>query len=68
MERIDMDIESLIPHRDRMRLIDGVIAVDEERAVTIAHADETWPLYRDGSVDVLVAIELVAQSAALLEG
>lgn len=68
METIDIDIESLIPHRDRMRLLDGVIAVDEERAVTTAHASEAWPLYRDGSVDVLVAIELVAQSAALLEG
>jgi predicted hotdog family 3-hydroxylacyl-ACP dehydratase len=65
---MDMDIEALIPHRDRMRLIGEVLAVDDDRAVTSSAVTEEWPLYRDGSVDVLVAIELVAQTAALLEG
>lgn len=68
MTRMEIDIEALIPHRGRMRLIDGVIDVDDERAVTTATASADWPLYRDGSVDVLVTIELVAQSAALFEG
>lgn len=63
-----MDIETLIPHRGRMRLIDEVLAVDDDRAVTSSAVTEEWPLYRDGSVDVLVTIELVAQTAALLEG
>jgi len=65
---MNLDIEAMIPHRDRMRLIDSVLAVDDQRAVTAATATEDWPLYRDGSVDVLVTIELVAQTAALLEG
>ncbi|MBM4312478.1 MAG: hypothetical protein FJ122_01000 [Deltaproteobacteria bacterium] len=65
---MDVDIESLIPHRDRMRLLDRVIAVDDEKAVTYATATEDWPLYREGSVDILITIELVAQTAALLEG
>jgi predicted hotdog family 3-hydroxylacyl-ACP dehydratase len=68
MEFIDIDIEALIPHRDQMRLLEGVIAVDDEKAVTVATVTEAWPLYREGSVDILVTIELVAQTAALLEG
>ena len=68
MERTSIDIEALIPHRDRMRLITDVLFVDEEKAVTSATARETWPLFDGGSVDTLVTIELVAQTAALLEG
>jgi len=63
-----MEIEALIPHRERMRLIGEVMAVDDDSAVTLSAVTEEWPLYRDGSVDVLVTIELVAQTAALMEG
>lgn len=63
-----MDIETLIPHRDRMRLIGETLAVDDDRAVTSSVVTEDWPLYRDGTVDALVTIELVAQTAAFLEG
>jgi predicted hotdog family 3-hydroxylacyl-ACP dehydratase len=68
MEPTGMDIETLIPHRGRMRLIGEVRSVDEEKAVTSATAVDSWPLFDDGSVDVLVTIELVAQTAALMEG
>jgi len=68
MERATIDIEALIPHRDGMRLITEVLDLDEEKAVTSAIARETWPLFADGSVDMLVTIELVAQTAALMEG
>lgn len=68
MKAIDMDIEMLIPHRGRMRLIGEVLAVDDDGAVTSSVVTEGWPLCRDGSVDSLVAIELVAQTAALIEG
>lgn len=63
-----MDIEALIPHRGRMRLVGEVLAVDDDSAATASAVTEAWPLYRDGSVDSLVAIELVAQTAALIEG
>jgi len=58
----------MIPHRGRMRLIETVVAVDDQRARTAATTSEDWPLYGDGSIDALVTIELVAQTAALLEG
>ena len=67
-EGMGMDIEALIPHRDRMRLVGEVLAVDDDRAVTSSIVSEDWPLYNDGAVDALVTIELVAQTAALLEG
>lgn len=63
-----MEIGDLIPHRDRMRLIGEAMTVDDDRAVTWSAVTEEWPLYHDGSVDALVTIELVAQTAALLEG
>ena len=65
---MNLDIETMIPHRGRMRLIEKVVAIDDQKALTAATTSEDWPLYRDGSVDVLVTIELVAQTAALLEG
>jgi predicted hotdog family 3-hydroxylacyl-ACP dehydratase len=68
MERMNVDIEALIPHRDRMRLIAEVLWVDDEKAATSATAKDEWPLFAGGYVDALVAIELVAQTAALLEG
>jgi predicted hotdog family 3-hydroxylacyl-ACP dehydratase len=68
MDCTSIDIEALIPHRDGMRLIAEVLSVDEDRAVTSAITRETWPLFAGGSVDTLVTVELVAQTAALLEG
>lgn len=67
-EGADMDIENLIPHRGRMRLIGEVLTLDDDRALTSSIVSENWPLYRDGAVEPLVAVELVAQTAALLEG
>lgn len=63
-----MEIEDLIPPRDRMRLIGEVMSVNNDGAVMSSLVTEEWPLYRDGSVDALVTIELVAQTVALLEG
>ena len=65
---MDMDIEALIPHRDRMRLIGEALAVDDDGAATSSVVTEDWPLYRDGAVDALVTMELVAQTTALIEG
>jgi predicted hotdog family 3-hydroxylacyl-ACP dehydratase len=62
---IPADIEALIPHRDRMKLIDGILDISDERATTIARVSDRWPLYEAGSVDPVVLIELVAQTAAV---
>ena len=60
-----MDIEDLIPHRDRMKLLDSVVVATDDEAVTSARVTPRWPLYRDASVDPIVLIEVVAQTAAV---
>ncbi|HEX7499285.1 MAG TPA: hypothetical protein VF524_03175 [Polyangia bacterium] len=65
-ERID--IEQLIPHRLPMRLVETVASVDRESIRTNAVVRESWPAVRDGRAQTLVLIELIAQSAAVLQG
>jgi predicted hotdog family 3-hydroxylacyl-ACP dehydratase len=60
-----MDIEALIPHRGRMKLLDEILDINSDTATTAARVSERWPLYRGASVDSIVLIELVAQTAAV---
>jgi predicted hotdog family 3-hydroxylacyl-ACP dehydratase len=62
------DVESLIPHRNRMRLVDEIIFVDEKNAVTASSVTETWPMVESGSVSCMVLVELVAQTAGVCIG
>ncbi len=57
--------EDYLPHRDRMRLIDEIIEVNEKNAVTQATVTDQWPFYTAYSVNSLVLIELVAQTAGI---
>ncbi|MDF1593480.1 MAG: hypothetical protein P1P89_18380 [Desulfobacterales bacterium] len=65
MKRSDITPEALIPHRGRMKLVDGIIEVDDKRAVTSATVTGQWPLFKDKTVHSLVCIELVAQTAGV---
>jgi len=65
---IDVDIDTLISHRRPLRLIDEILSVDEESAVSAASINRQWPLLADGSANPIVLIELVAQTAAALGG
>jgi len=68
MNQTDMGIEDLIPHRGGMKLIDEIIEVDENRAVTRAVVTEEWPLFDGKSVNPIVLVELVAQTAGVSNG
>lgn len=57
--------EDFLPHRDRMRLIDAIIDVNEKSAVTQATVTDQWPFFTNESVNSLVLIELVAQTAGI---
>jgi len=59
-----MDIEKLIPHRDRMKLINEVLEIDNDKVITSTRVSDKWPLYQEGFVDPVVLIEIVAQTAA----
>ena len=63
-----LEIEDIIPHRDRMKLVDEIIELSDDSATTAATATALWPLCRGGFIDALVAVELVAQTAAISIG
>ena len=51
-----------------MKLIEVVEQVGEGTVVTAARVRPHWPAFADGSVDALILVELVAQSAAVCIG
>ena len=63
--KIDLSVEDLIPHRDRMKLLGAVLDADGNSATTECRIAEDWPLRQDGGVNALVLIEVVAQTAAV---
>ncbi len=65
---MNIDIETLLPHRDGMKLVDNVVKVDEQMAVTESTVTNSWPLLENNAVSCLVLIELVAQTSAVCIG
>lgn len=69
-ERMDpkeaIQAENLIPHRGRMKLIERITIPDQGRIDAETMVTDTWPLCRDGRVDSIVCIEVIAQAAAAL--
>ena len=63
-----IDLDELLPHRDRMRLVDKVLAVDTKSATTESIVNDIWPLYERNFVPALVIVELVAQTASICVG
>ena len=62
------DIEDLIPHRERLKLIDTIVSVDQEHAVARATVKESWPLLSGDGVCAIVLVELAAQTAGVCIG
>ena len=65
---LDIDIESLIPHREKIKIISGILEIKETTAISTAIVNPQWPLYNEDSVNSLVLIEAIAQTAAIVEG
>jgi predicted hotdog family 3-hydroxylacyl-ACP dehydratase len=63
-----INIESLIPHREPIKIITEVIELKDDFGITAAVVNERWPLYDGRAVRSLVLIEAIAQTAALVEG
>jgi predicted hotdog family 3-hydroxylacyl-ACP dehydratase len=63
-----IDIESLIPHREPIKIITDVIELKDNSGITTAVVNERWPLCDGRAVGSLVLIEAIAQTAALVEG
>jgi predicted hotdog family 3-hydroxylacyl-ACP dehydratase len=65
---LDIDIESLIPHREKIKIISGILEIKETTAISIARVNPNWPSYDEGAVNSLVLIEAIAQTTAIVEG
>ena len=64
----DIGIEDLIPHRGRMKLIDRIVHLDFNQAISLSVVNSTWPLFDGRGVKPLILVELVAQTAGLCNG
>lgn len=65
MNQTSLKVEDFILQRDRMKLIDTIISVDEGTAVSESIVSPSWPLFESGCVHSLIIIELVAQTAGI---
>lgn len=65
---LNLDIDTLVPQRRPLRLIDEVIAITGQNATTVATVTPAWPTVANGAAHVVVLIELVAQTAAAIGG
>lgn len=63
-----LGIEDLIPHRGKMKLIDRIVRIDFNQAISLAVVNSDWPMFEDGGVRSLVLVELAAQTAGLCNG
>jgi predicted hotdog family 3-hydroxylacyl-ACP dehydratase len=61
-------IESLIPHRGAMRLIDRIVEVDDEHVLVEVDVPFDGLFVRDGRVPAWVGIEYMAQAVAAWAG
>jgi predicted hotdog family 3-hydroxylacyl-ACP dehydratase len=68
MKPANIAIEDLLPHRGRMMLIDEIIEMDEEMAVTLSVVTDQWPLFDGKTVSPIILIELIAQTAGISNG
>jgi predicted hotdog family 3-hydroxylacyl-ACP dehydratase len=62
------DIETLLPHRGRMRLVEKILSLTETQATAMAKVRESWPLVSGGKVPPMMLIELLAQTSGLCNG
>ena len=42
---LDIDIESLIPHREKIKIISGILEIKDATAISTAVVNPQWPLY-----------------------
>jgi predicted hotdog family 3-hydroxylacyl-ACP dehydratase len=64
----NIDIDSLIPHRDRIKMISKVLEITPASAVAEATVNVNWPSFDGQAVSPIVLIEVVAQTGAVIDG
>ena len=64
----DLSLDDLLPHRGNMMLLEKVLEVDSDHALTVCRVEKSWPMADDNGVHPLVLIELAAQTAGVCNG
>lgn len=57
--------EYYLPHRGVMKLIDRIVHVDTDKAITESQVSDQWPLVTGTCVSPIVFVELAAQTAGI---
>jgi predicted hotdog family 3-hydroxylacyl-ACP dehydratase len=68
MADLDLSIEELLPHRGRMLLLGEILQADKALAISRQSVSARWPLSDGETVNPIVLIELVAQTAGICNG
>ncbi len=63
----DIDLDRLIPHRPPMRIVEGVKSLGDLSIESVCTVRDSWPTARDGQVRTVLLVELMAQTAAILQ-
>lgn len=61
---LDLDLDDLIPHRRPMRIVDDLLEVGVDRAISRSTISEAWPLVDDEGASRVSLVELIAQTAS----
>ncbi len=61
-------ITDLLPHRGRMLLVEEIVKVDRDAAVSRSVVNPRWPTCDHAGASPLLIIELVAQTSGLSNG
>ena len=63
-----VQLEDILPHRDGMLLVGDVIELREDKAVSKSVVAAHWPMTDQRGAQVLVLVELAAQTAGINNG
>ncbi len=63
-----LTLEDLLPHRGNMVLLDDVLEVDFDHALTVSVMRPSFPLIVEEGVQPLIMVELAAQTAGVCNG
>lgn len=63
-----MNIESFMPHRGKMKLIEDIVEVDKDHCLARATPTPDWPLYSPDGISAIIIIELIAQTTSAFVG
>lgn len=61
-------LDDLLPHRERMMLVDDILEVDFNHALTSSVISASYPLLDINGVQSLIMVELAAQTAGVCNG